>query len=354
MKNRPLVKIETSFEHDVREILRSVPGVEAFVTSPQVDDGGTDAVIHAAGVAHPVAMQVKRYINAATAHQLITTASQLPADAGFVVVAESTTAEARRLLEDHGIGLIDGLGNVHVALPGLLLHLEARRDGPAQEPHPTPPVRLAGKAGVVTQALLLEPARRWTVRELAERAEVSAGLAHRVLTRLEQEGIVAAEGAGPHRRRLIQDPAALLDLWAEEASDRRVQRFRAFRLSRDPNNLAEATSNTLTAGKVDHAVTGPAAARKLTPFVTAVPVTEIWVTQRFELADAAGLAGAEPVETGHNLILAHAEGDGPLAFHAEYDGVSVVNPFRLYLDLRRDPRRGREQAERLRQEVIGF
>ncbi len=60
------------------------------------------------------------------------------------------------------------------------------------------------------------------------------------------------------------------------------------------------------------------------------------------------------METGHNLILANAEADVPLAFRIEQDGLSVVNPFRLYLDLRREPRRGREQAERLRKEVIGF
>jgi len=348
------VKIEASFEHEAVDILRSVPGVEAVVSRPQIGDSGTDAVIHAAGVAHPVAIQVKRYVNAATAHQLVATASHLPAGTGLVLIAGSTTAEARRLLEDRGIGVIDGLGNAHVELPGLLLHLEPQQGSPTQEPRPTLTARLAGKAGVVAQALLLKPEQRWTVTELAQRAEVSAGLAHRVLTRLEQEGIIAVEGAGPHRTRLVQDRAALLDLWAEEASDRRVQRIRAFRLSRDPSNLAEAASHALTAGRVDHAVTGPAAAQKLGSFVTAVPITDIWVTGGVELTDAASLAGAEPVEVGHNLILAHADADAPLAFHTEQDGLSVVNPFRLYLDLRREPRRGREQAERLRKEVIGF
>jgi hypothetical protein len=353
VKERPLVKIEAS-EHEVVDILRSVPGVEAVVSRQQIGDSGTDAIIHAAGAAHSVAIQVKRYVNAATAHQLVATASRLPAGTELVLIAGSSTAEARRWLEDHGIGVIDGLGNAHVELPGLLLHLEPRRGGPTQEPRSTLPARLTGKAGVVAQALLLQPEQRWTVTTLAGRAEVSTGLAHRVLTRLEKEGIVAAEGAGPHRTRLVQDRAALLDLWAEEASDRRVQRLRAFRLSRDPNNLAEAASRALTAGGVDHAVTGPAAAQKLGSFVTAVPATDIWITRGIELTEAAGLAGAEPVETGHNLILANAEVDTPLAFHTEQDGLSVVNPFRLYLDLRHEPRRGREQAERLRKEVIGF
>lgn len=353
MKNRPLVKIETSLERRTVEILRSVPGIETVLTQPHSGGVEVDAVIHAAGVAHPVAVEVKRHVNAATAHQLIDMARRLPADAGFVVVADGTTAGARRLLEDRGIGVIDGLGNVHVELPGLLLHLEPRRDSPARDSRPTATARLTGKAGTIAQALLLRSEHRWTVKELAERAEVSAGLAHRILSRLEEERIVTVEGAGPHRTRLVHDPAALLDLWAEEALDR-VQLLHAFRLSRDPNNLAEAASRALTKSEIDHAISGPTAAQRLAPFVTSVPVTDIWITQDVGLEAAASAVGAEPVDTGHNLILAHAEGDGPLAFHTAHDGISVVNPFRLYLDLRRNPRRGREQAERLRQEIIGF
>ena len=46
--------------------------------------------------------------------------------------------------------------------------------------------------------------------------------------------------------------------------------------------------------------------------------------------------------------------DTPLAFREKAKGLWVANRFRLYGDLRSDPRRGREQADHLRQEVIGF
>jgi hypothetical protein len=249
------MKIEGAFEAETLGVLRSIPEVETLASEHL--DGGTraDAMIHSAGAAHPVAIEFKRHVNTATAHRLATLAARLPADVGLVVVAGSTTAEARRLLEDDGIGVIDGLGNVHVELPGLLLHLEPRRTGHVRETATAPPTRLAGKAEVVTQALLLEPRRMWTVSELAERAMVSTGLAHRVLTRLEREGTVASDGAGPHRTRQVRDPAALLDLWTEEATDRRVQRSRAFRLSRDPSNVAGSVSHAFTAAGIDHAVT---------------------------------------------------------------------------------------------------
>jgi transposase len=354
VNNHELVKIEGRFESDALHILRSVPGVEVVATEQRWGDVQADAVIRSAGRAHHVVVEVKRYANAATAHQLLDMTMRLPRGVGLILIAGNTTAEARRLLEGRGVGVIDGLGNAHIELPGLLVHLEGRRDRPIKQTSAQPPTRLSGKAGIAAQALLLAPERRWKVAELAEIAGISAALAHRVLARLEREEIVAVEGMGPRRTRQLRRPEALLDLWAEEAIDRRVRRVRAFRLSRDPRSLADTVSDALQKAGIEYAVTGAAAALRIAPFVTAVPVIDMWVTDRAELTSAVELAGAELVESGHNLVLAQAEGDGPLAFRAKADDVSIVNRFRLYLDLRADPRRGREQAERLREEVIGF
>ena len=73
--------------------------------------------------------------------------------------------------------------------------------------------------------------------------------------------------------------------------------------------------------------------------------------KRFLVA-AAGTVDAELAETGHNLVFAQSNGDEPLAFRHEVEGIWTVNPLRLFYDLRNDPRRGREQAEALRREVI--
>jgi hypothetical protein len=110
----------------------------------------------------------------------------------------------------------------------------------------------------------------------------------------------------------------------------------------------------LDAAGIEHAVTGAAAAARIAPFVTAVPVAEIWVSSSAALDHVVAASGAEVVETGHNLVFAQTNGDEPLAFRREVEGTWTVNPFRLFYDLRNDPRRGREQAENLRREVIGF
>jgi hypothetical protein len=64
--------------------------------------------------------------------------------------------------------------------------------------------------------------------------------------------------------------------------------------------------------------------------------------------------GAAPVLDGQNVVFLQGKDDTPLVFREQIDDLWVANRFRLYADLRRDPRRGREQADHLRREVIGF
>jgi hypothetical protein len=337
------VKLAGAFSADALRVLREVPGL-AVVSVPAERDLGLDAVLEFAGSAARVAVQVKSRVSAAAAWQVVRGAGALP----VLVVAGETTADAREILRQHGVGVVDGLGNVHVELPGLLIHQAGGR--PRQEARPA---RLDGKAGVCALALLAGPGRGWQVRELAEAAGVSAGLAHRVLTRLEAEGVVAAEGTGRYRVRRVADPGALLDLWAEENRYRPV-RTRAYLLAQGHRRLVTELGSGLERGGFGYAVTGAAAASLVAPFVTAVPVTEVWVTATAAAGDMIAAAGAAAVADGHNVVFLQARDDTPLAFREQAAGVWVASRFRLYADLRRDPRRGREQADRLRQEVIGF
>lgn len=353
MKNREFVKIQGHFGAEDLRILREVPGVTVEAAGAARGGGRGHAVLRFGPAAEAVAVEVKRRANAATAWQIVQQ-SRAVRDGNLLLVAGATTAEAREILERHGVAVVDGLGNAHVELPGLLLHTEGQRARRGDTPRPQTHARLAGKGGVAAQALLLQPTRAWKVQDLAAEGGVSVGLAHRVLARLETEGLVAAEGAGPRRVRRVADPTALLDLWAEENTDRSVRRMRAYRLARGPRALADAVSAGLEAAGIDHAVTGAAAAARIAPFVTAVPVAEVWIDSVPSLEDAAAATGAEAAEAGHNLAFVQANGDEPLAFRRKVDGIWTVNPFRLFYDLRNDPRRGREQAEAVRREVIGF
>jgi len=350
VKKQKSVNIEGAFGTEALRVLREIPGL-TVVGHPASPDRRMDASVRYAGRRARLAVEFKQRANAATAWQLVHQA-ETDADTPLLLIARETTARTREILGEHGIAFVDGLGNAHLELPGLLFHLEGRKRSRGTRIK-LPPTRLRGKAGIVAQALLLAPERVWQVGELADEAQVSGALAHRVLTRLEREKIVAAEGAGPKRVRRVTNPTALLDLWAEENVDRPMRTL-AYLLAQTPGQLIHALGAGLERGGIAYAQTGAAAGSLVAPFITAVPVVEVWVqatTAREELCEA---TGAEPVTDGPNVVFLQAKDDAPLAFREQADRLSVVNRFRLYADLRQDPRRGREQAEHLRQEVIGL
>ncbi|HET9896603.1 MAG TPA: hypothetical protein VFQ44_16870 [Streptosporangiaceae bacterium] len=174
-----------------------------------------------------------------------------------------------------------------------------------------------------------------------------------MLVRLEEERLVASEGAGSRRLRHVTDPGALLDLWAEEDSYR-PEWTRAFVLAQGAHRLSVEVGRNLSSCGLDYALTGAAAASIVAPFATAVPVTELWVTARAAPAMLAELAGGEPADSGYNVTLWQARDDTPLVFRDHVDGLWLANRFRLYVDLRHDSRRGPKEAAHLRREVIGF
>ncbi len=108
--NKPIgVKIEAPFEARALRVLREIPGLTAIAQEPHGHDRRVDAVFRFAGTRARVAVETKQRANAATAWQLVQHADAHP-DTPVLLIADETTAEAREILERHGIAVIDGLG----------------------------------------------------------------------------------------------------------------------------------------------------------------------------------------------------------------------------------------------------
>lgn len=341
----PTLKIEGPLTPPALRILRALPAVAA--------EPGEAGRLRADGRTFELIVEYRKRIGAADAWRVVRMVElypKRPARAALVI-ADRTTAEARRILAEHGIGYVDALGNAHLDYPGAFVHIETPRKD--REPRPTGALRLSGKAGVAAQALLLEPKREWRVTDLAERGGVSVGLAHAVLDRLERQEIIESHGGRRARSRTIADPAALLDLWAEENRDRGVRRLGLYLLPARDGGIVEGAAQALRAADVDHALTGVVAAAMLAPFVTVLPAVSFWVDAGHPPDDLIEKLGADAAERGANVALMQADDNLPLAFAEEQGGIRLANIFRIYLDARADPKRGREQAEHFRREVIG-
>ena len=151
----------------------------------------------------------------------------------------------------------------------------------------------------------------------------------------------------------MTDPTALLDLWAEENVDKPV-RNSGYLLAQTPRQVINQLGEGLNDACIDYALTGAAAASIIAPFVTTITVTEVWVAAATDPQEFFDHTPTTQVTEGHNVTFLQAGTDAPLAFGQQSGGLWIVNRFRLYADLRRDKRRGVEQADHLRREVIRF
>ncbi len=339
------INIGEGFSRDVARILRETLGAEVAFGQ---HDTGHDIVVYNGDTTISMALKFKSRVNAATARQAVH-ATGLLGGTPLLVVAGQTTADAREILSANAVAYVDGLGNAAISMPGLVYRLVGSKPAPKNKP----PTRMSGKAGRIAQTLLSYPRRRWHINELAELTGVSQGFVHRVLARLSDEGILGVAGEGPTKTRIVVDPGALLDLWVEEQHDR-VDRTLAYQLAPRPAQVMNDLVAALKRAGIGYAVTGASAARLVVPFVTAVPTTEVWVSASIDPQELLACTHGEKVESGHNVTFLQARDDEPLLGRQQIDGTWIVNDFRLYFDLRRDPRRGAEQADRLRQDRIGF
>lgn len=260
-------------------------------------------------------------------------------------LTELTAADANYMDDRHLM--------VRLRTPAMLVRLQDE-----SQPRFAPPksaLRLSGAAGGVALVLLSDTAREWKVSDLAAEARASLATAQKTVVALESEGLLERSGRGPATRRRVTDAGALLDRYARDAvADRKVL-ARGFVLDDGALQTMRAASQHLSATEQGALVwfSGVAAAQLVAPHVTAVRVFEAWVDTPVRPAFVLESLGAMPVDEGANLVI--MRGHKGVLVGSEYrDGIPVVSVFRMYADALADPARGEEQADYLRETVIGF
>lgn len=341
MKKAQNVKIDLPANKSIQRALATVPGVEV--------EASPDGLVRVDDEVVPMIVQTVPYVAEASAHEVVDSAGagSIP----WLVLASEVSPGAQSTLARAGVNFVDERGNAHLRLPGVIVHVE--RAGRAA-PRAASTIQLKDKAGLVGQALLLEPTRMWGVSDLADAAQVSVGLAHRVLTRLEGEHVVETEGSGPTTFRVLRNSALLLDLLVRDNRTQRPKQTRAYAFAQTPVELMLRMSDQLHSAGIEHAVTGSAAADVLAPFVTVAPDTAVWIEAAVPIEEALAATSSTQVSVGGggaNVRFMQANDDSPLFRAERVEGVRLANRVRIYLDLLEDPRRGAEQAEFLRQTV---
>lgn len=245
---------------------------------------------------------------------------------------------------DMGVSYLDAAGNCHIAARGLFLHVEGRKN---RHRVPRKAVDIfAPKSSRVVRVLLSNPARGWQVQELAQECQVSIGLVSRI-----KNGLVNEAFAELRKGLLfVRDPRGLFEAWT--AVNKAPER-RAFYVMDEPNGIERRIAEWSALHNVRYALTGFSGAWRSAPVVRSGSVN-VYVETRGERqsADLLQHLAVKPVETGANLFLWSPPDEYTFYGSRDIDGVTVVAPLQLYLDLTGIPGRGEEAAAEVLQAEI--
>jgi hypothetical protein len=229
-------------------------------------------------------------------------------------------------------------GGYRIVAPGVALF----KEGSVQTRQEPRKVKLRGLTGVVAETLLLERMRVWSVRGLAEASGVSLTLAHRVLTRLDAEGLTSSLRGD----RRLSNPRALAELWSQEEGEPELL-LNGYLFG----SSTEAVARKLLDAEPDSAVGGTLAANAYQPVLTRVnPPVRLWVTNSTDPAALQSL-GFESTTSGANVEVVRSKGD-PWRVKMNKEGLRRVSPWRAWVEIANVGGRTQELADELIEKLL--
>jgi hypothetical protein len=229
-------------------------------------------------------------------------------------------------------------GGIRIILPGAVIIVPERKaliDAP-------PEAKLRGLSGVVAETLLLNPRRTWKVRTLADESGASVGLTHRVLDRLEQEGIVAYENRTSRSEAFIKEHTKLAHIWSLEAGPLRKPFARAYVYGRTSEDAGRKLSGLLP----EACIGGILAANCYTEKLATVPFPiSVWLPYRVN-HDPSYLKenNIELVEEGANIEFRSIKGDHWRHHISQVGDMKIVSKPRAWLEISKAEGRVHELA----------
>ena len=261
------------------------------------------------------------------------------------VIVEHIPAGLDEAAEEAGISYLDLQGRGRIAHPGIVYVSKPDRSEVRVSHKAAAP--FAPKASRVGRALLCHPDRRWRLSELAGEVDMAPGNAHRVLAALVEAGYVERDLDDY----VLVDAGSLLEAWAE--ASRRRNDYLALAVVEDLDGDVRRFLNLL-GDRRDAVVSGELAAEALISYLPAeravihVLSAEAWAEVENWKDSRSSFLGER------DQILVDRADPGVAHFGDERDGLALVSPVQLYVDLYADRGRGREAAEQVRRELLRF
>jgi hypothetical protein len=258
------------------------------------------------------------------------------------VIAVPFMAEGgRRLCAEMNVSWFDLSGNAHIVASGLRIHVEGKPNIFKRRGRPS--TVFAPKSSRIVRAMLLEPQRSISQRELARRTGLDEGFTSRVVRKLEADQMVERDAEGAVR---LVSPDDVLEGWRESYDFSKHRTIGGHATARSGAELLATVGATLNAKKLDYAATGLAGAWLMTKFAAFRLVT-IFVPEE-PSENLLKAIGFRREERGANLWFTVPNDEAVFTGTSDVDGVQCVHPIQAYLDLNSQPERSAEAAQELR------
>jgi hypothetical protein len=323
--------------HAVEAIQRCLPSHWSTTVAVKTNDAA-DArltIRTPAGASAALAIGARRQLDPRRVGEVAGVLKSTPADA-FLVIAPFLGARTRERLADEGLGYVDLVGNIRLVLDRPTVFIATRGDEKSPWAAPRESRSLhAAKASRLVRALCDGPPP-FGVRQLAALAGTDPGYVSRLLDLFHREELCEHQQRGPvvavHVGRLIRR-------WALDYQFGEAHRFVSFR---HPHGVPGALA-ALRDGGMPYALTARAGAAAL--LGTALPGAVVAYVDNPERVGAA--LGAEPTETGANLVL--IDPFDPFVFDGTWElgGLKYAARSQIIADLLGSPAPGPAQAASL-------
>jgi len=204
-------------------------------------------------------------------------------------------------------------------------------------------------ASRIVRVLLTSPMLGWSILGLSKEAKTGYGHTFRVVKTLLRMGLCRQTETN---RVIVANPGELLTRWAGYYDFALLNEVNAYySLEADLDGFVKRLS-ALDEHDLRYALTLQAGASLVTPYVRPVNI-HLYVGPG-KLSVWQELLDLQLTELGGNVFLVEPYDEGVFYKVQQIRGTNVVSNVQLYIDLYNYPARGREAAEHLRKEVIGF
>jgi Transcriptional regulator, AbiEi antitoxin, Type IV TA system len=277
----------------------------------------------------------------AAVNQLLRYLKDFP-DAYGVFAAPYISPKAAEICAGEGIGYLDLAGNCRLSFGQVFIEKTGN-------PNPYSDKRdlrslYSPKATRILRVLLSKPGTIWRLQTLAQEADVSLGLVSKVKKLLADREWITTESTGLR----IADPEALLREWSDNYTFTKNEVRQYYSLKSVPEIEAR-IAEMLSRKSIRFALTGFSGADRLAPY-TRYHKVAAYVDETDE--DLAALLNLKKVTSGANVALLAPYDEGVFYDGRRSEGVKVVSPVQLYLDLCALHGRGEEAAKALLEKVI--